>query len=397
MIFTTRDDKKGDATLKALKNHQSNHRAIRPSLPLSNPRIFLRPENLELTSLRSVKALSQRLLRSAIPRLDAIILNAGLGGFVAINWPLAIWTCASDLVEAATWPTYKLSATGLITQPQLPPSSTVDYRDEEPVLGEIFCANVFGHYMLAHLLMPLLRACPQNKPGRIIWLSSIEGQVHHFNKDDFQALESRNAYEHTKRMTDVMALTSSDQPATAKPIQSFLELRTEDRRFDGNQVHSKPTIHVSHPGVCATSIVPLPWIMHLLMILATYTARFIGSPWHTVFAYTGATAPVWLALAAPDEIAEREKDGPAKWGSAVTRLGKESVQRTDVPGWGLNGDGEKVDWWQMGRGWGRKRGAKDATREDVEQFVEEGASVWRELERLRGEWEGRIDRFENGE
>lgn len=135
------------------------------------------------------------------------------------------------------------------------------------------------------------------------------------------------------------------------------------------------------------------------MLITVYTARFIGSPWHTISAYTGAIAPVWLALADTDEIAEREKTGPAKWGSAVTRLGKESVQRTDVPGWGLSGDGEQVEWWQLGPwwlgGWGRKRGAKDATREDVEEFVEQGPLVWTELERLRREWVGRIERFED--
>ncbi len=129
-----------------------------------------------------------------------------------------------------------------------------------------------------------------------------------------------------------------------------------------------------------------------------YIARLIGSPWHTISAYVGATAPVWLALADPGEIYEKEKAGPAKWGSAVTRWGKAGVQRTDVPGWGLNGDGGVVEWWQTGLGWlggwGRKRGARDATREDVERFVEEGQLVWRELERLREMWEGRIDEYE---
>lgn len=77
------------------------------------------------------------------------------------------------------------------------------------------------------------------------------------------------------------------------------------------------------------------------------------------------------------------------------------MQRTDVPGWGLSGDGGAVDWWQAGwgwlGGWGRKRGARDATSEDVEAFVEEGQLVWRELERLREQWEGRIDEYERSE
>lgn len=118
-------------------------------------------------------------------------------------------------------------------------------------------------------------------------------------------------------------------------------------------------------------------------------------------AYTGAVAPVWLALADTREIADREKVGAAKWGSAVSRLGRESVERTDVPGWGICGDGGVVEWWYKGwrflGGGGRKRGGKDAKKEDVERFVEEGALVWRELERLRIEWEGRIKEFESGE
>jgi 3-keto steroid reductase len=197
-------------------------------------------------------------------------------------------------------------------------------------------------------------------------------------------------------MTDLMALTSTNQPATGKSVTSFLDCSTSDRRLTNNPAPSKPTMHVAHPGVCATSIISLPWILNMLMIVTFYMARLVGSPWHTVSAYTGAHAPVWLALAGPEEIAERERAGAAKWGSVVTRWGKESVQRTDVPGWGLVGDGERVEWWQVGfgwlGGWGRKRGARDATREDVEKFVEDGALVWRELERLRREWEERIER-----
>lgn len=347
-----------------------------------------------------MKALSQRLLRSAIPRLDAIILNAGVGGFVGFDLPLGLWYVVTDLVEGTTWPSFKLSATGLITQSQLP-ISAADPGDEEPVLGEVFCANIFGHYMLVHWLMPLLRACPRSRPGRIIWTSSLESQVHHFDRGDFQALESRNAYEHTKRMTDLMAITSTNQHATAESLQSFLKPSTNDRRLHDNPAPSEPTIHVAHPGVCATSIMPISWVLSQLLVLVLFIARFIGSPWHTVSAYSGASAPVWLALADPDEIAEREKGGFPKWGSAVTRWGTERVERTDVPQWGVRGDGRQVEWWHVGPGWrggwGRKRGAKDATREDVEKFVEDGAFVWRELERLRTEWEARIERFENSD
>lgn len=322
-----------------------------------------------------------------------------MGGFLAIDWPRAIWSVITDLVQAVTWPTYKLSATGSITPPQFPPS-TPSSPEKESVLAEVFCANVFGHYMLTHQLMPLLRACPHHTPARIIWLTSVEGQIHHFNRDDLQGLESPDAYEHSKRMTDLLALTAANQPATAKSIQSFIECDTTDKRLIDHSPASIsiPTIHLAQPGICATSIVPLPWLLHLLMLAAMYLARLIGSPWHVVSAYHGGIAPVWLALGPRDEIARREEAGAVKWGSAVSRSGRATVQKTDVPGWGLCGDAGKVEWWHRGPGWlggwGRKRGATDATREEVEGFVEDGALVWRRLEGLRREWEGRIERFE---
>jgi 3-keto steroid reductase len=404
LIFTTRNDGKGNTTLVALKRYISKHRLVRPRLPLSKPQILLRPENLELTSLQSVRELSERLRRSAIPKLDAIILNAGVGGQLSIDWPRAIWSMTTDFVQSLTWPRYKISAKGLLAPPQLPSSTIARPYDEEPVLGQLFCANLFGHYVLAHRFMPLLRACPASRPGRVIWLSSLEGEMHDFDKNDFQGLESSNAYEQTKRMTTLMALTSTNLPATARSVQSFYSLSDEpgDRRL-ATAINSptKPQIHAAHPGICVTSIVPLPWILQLLTILSFYIARLIGSPWHTVSPYVGAAAPVWLALAGTEEIADRERSGPALWGSAVTRSGGRGVpQRTDVPGWGLCGDGRKFEWWQGGAGWlggwGRKRGVVDASVEDVERFIEDGAVVWRELERLRIGWEERMDRAEGG-
>ena len=72
-------------------------------------------------------------------------------------------------------------------------------------------------------------------------------------------------------------------------------------------------------------------------------------------------------------IKERER---AKWSSATDRWGSTRAEKTDVQGWGLDGSGAPIDWWAKS-GLGRMRGAKDATREDVESFVEEGARVWR--------------------
>ncbi len=395
LIFTTRSTQKGEDTLEILQNHLKTFGTSFVAERFTK-RVHLRPENVELTELLSVRALCRRLLQSKIPRLDAVILNAGIGGWSGINWPLAVWQCTVDLVQGVTWPSFKISIVGQVTKPQLPAAGG-GQKLPEPALGEVFCANVFGHYMLAHGLMPLLRSCDPQSPGRIIWISSIEVSKPDFNPDDLQGFNADPIYGHTKRLIDIIALTAEDQSATARAVDAYLDAEPKTRH--GPSSGFKPTIHVAQPGICATPIVPLPLILQWAMVLSCLIARWIGSPWHTISVRSAANAPVWLALASQDEIKEKETvskggHGRVKWGSATNRGGTDMIMKTDVQGWGVDGSGSPVEWWNKGD-WGRMRGAKDATREDVETFVEEGAKVWREMEQLREEWDKRIDEYES--
>ena len=43
---------------------------------------------------------------------------------------------------------------------------------------------------------------------------------------------------------------------------------------------------------------------------------------------------------------------------------------------------------------GRAKGARDATKEDVESFVGQGAEVWRVMEEMRLEWEQRLEEWD---
>jgi 3-keto steroid reductase len=394
LIFTTRDAEKGSDTLETLEKHLSTYGTSFVAKRFTK-RIHLRPENVELTNLLSVRALYRHLLRSNIPKLDAIILNAGIGGWSGINWSKAVYQVLTDLISSVTWPEFKLSPVGRLTKPQLaPPGGTQDAS--EPPLGEVFCANVFGHYMLAHGLMPLLRSCDTQSPGKIIWISSVEVSGKDFNPDDLQGLTSDNAYGQSKRLTDLMALTAADQPATAKMVDLYCETQHKEGANGPFSGSSKPSIYVTHPGICATSIVPLLLPLYLAMLLAFYLARWAGSPWHSITVETGACAPVWLALSPEDDAAGIVGDKGlrrAKWGSATDRWGSPRAVETEVEGWGLDGSGTPIEWWGDGS-WGRMRGAKDATREDVENFVEEGALVWRQMEQLRVEWEAILDEHE---
>ena len=333
---------------------------------------------------------------------------------------MAIKETLTDFFTSLTYPSYKLSKTGETTATQTG-SMNRDVEGgngekDEPPLGQVFTSNVFGHYLLSHQLITLLSASPDQ--GRIVFISSIEPLASHFNSVDIQGLASSKAYESSKRLTDIMVLTST-LPSTKPFVQRFLtsspttpsqsislldndpsgstrgstpdtpplriSLSDNEYRLPTNP---EPKIYVSHPGICATSIVTLSLIPFYLRILAFYIARWLGSPWHTVSAYKGACAPVWLALADQIELEDIEQtEGKGKWGSVCDRMGRERVMRTVVEGWGLGG---RMGEGNVGNRIGSRKGIREVTREDREGFEELGRECWREMEGLRVAWEERL-------
>ena len=348
---------------------------------------------MDLTSLRSVRALSQKLAES-IPRIDAIILNAGIGGFEGVNWPLAFWQMATDFISAVTYPKFKIASKGLLTAPQLSQDNQITTGTEEP-LGKVFCANVFGHYCLAHNLASLLSCHKSQAPerGRIIWVGTVEASATYFNLEDIQAFQS-SAYESSKRLIEILALTAA-LPSTNPWVDRFLappqnltlsadgKDRTQ-RNFQETDV-VRPSLYVAHPGICNTNILPIHPIMFFFQVLAVYMARLLGSVWHPITAYKGACAIVWLALTPQSQLdAIEEAEGAAKWGSSTDILGRDKVMRTEVDGWGFGGVvGEEVGKWERGR----RKGAIDVTEEQRFEFEALGRRCWKEMEDLREYWE----------
>ena len=323
---------------------------------------------------------------------------------------------ATDLISAVTWPPFKIGSVGEITAPQrVSIDSVKDARglsDTAPALGQVFTSNIFGHYILCHLLVPLLRASPDQ--GRIVFVSSIETTPSHFNINDIQGLKSDKSYESSKRLTDILVLTSS-LPCTKPFIHRFLSTPTptsshtvrspsEGRNLETGAPSSgivladneyqpsssmSPKIYLCHPGVCATSIVPLPLILTYAMMLGFLIARWLGSPWHTLTAYKGACAPVWLTLTDQEELEDMEqKDGKAKWGSCTDRAGYERVMRTVVEGWGLGG---RMGEEKLAKRKGTRPGTLEITKEDREDFEQLGRDCWSQMETLRLEWEARME------
>jgi 3-keto steroid reductase len=344
------------------------------------------PESVDLGNLLSVRALSRQLLQK-YPKLDAIVLNAGLGGWSGIDWPAAIWGVCTDLVQQVTWPTYKVAPVGVLTERQT-------QEKEEPPLGSVFCANVFGHYMLAHNVVPLLKRARTNGPGRVVWVTSIEATVKFFNVNDIQGLRTRTPYESSKALTDILALTSNLPSAAPWAVDSFMRDGS-----DSADSADTPTMFLSHPGICATTIIPLALPLIWAMVLAFWAARMLGSPWHTMSTYLGASSPVFLALAskaaldAAEEPYHQAGGGRVKWGSSADRLGVGSVICTETEGWGYGGVvGTPV--LEADRTRRRKRGAVDLTIEEKEKFEELGRQSWKQMEELRIQWDAILDRAE---
>lgn len=342
-----------------------------------------------------------------IPRLDVVVLSAGIGGWLGVDWIPAIKQVLLDTVEAVTWPKFKLANTGAVLKPQssFPDPKTGEAAasssdQKEPALGEVFCSNVFGHYILAHELMPLLSrpaSSGSQVGGKIIWVSSIEALTEHLSLDDMQALKSGTPYEDSKRLIDVLSLTS-ELPSVgriAAPYFDSANTVTATKAAAGKQQPAKgasslvkPKIYVTQPGIFASEIMPLPFFLVVIYKWLFLIVRWIGSPWHTIEPVKAAVAPVWLALTDTDELEDMEAHGmhKAKWGSATNTSGDERVMKTEVPGWGWDGsvggenDGEKRK--------GRKRDAVDLTQEAKEDFEILGVKIWTRMEELRRDWEG---------
>jgi len=150
-------------------------------------------------------------------------------------------------------------------------------------------------------------------------------------------------------------------------------------------------MYVTHPGILATSIAAVFWLLEPFMVGFFYLARWLGSPWHTVTPYKAAVSPCFCVLAPSSQLEDLEaRDGKGKWGSAINPTGDERVARTETEGWGWSGKVEDVPVGSVTGKHGRWRGMKVTGKEEREEFEVTGQAAWREMETLRKEWEARL-------
>jgi 3-keto steroid reductase len=462
IIVTTRNLRKSRDTIEALQAYTkqaidlSSRKGSQESLLHEDhaSRIHILSVELDLCDLRSIFGAADKLVNGLlvnpaengiskesgpvrIPRLDSVIFNAGFGGWNGIVWPTLIAQFLKQgLVTLVTWPAFMRDIPGLKVDPlksvRPKPIHSQPYKGltaapETETLGEVFCANVFGHYVFAHAILPLMRR-PQGSKipmGRFIWESTLEGVQDSLDLDDFQSLTNKPAYEGTKRLVDFLALTP-DLPAVRPYSDAFFEVdaaipptelngsnttteratptrrstrqqsQREEKAKDNSRAEEvnseRPPFYLTHPGIMATGLFPLGAFLFFWYPIVLQWARWLGSPWHPITSYKGAIAPAYVALASQAEL-DQENMQRLKLGSATDWSGNEMVKKTEVDGWGWEGKLEDREALArdpatrvLRRLVGRHPKSRDLTQESLEEFEGTAAKCWKEMERLRVEW-----------
>ncbi|KAM0426779.1 hypothetical protein ACHAPT_008095 [Fusarium lateritium] len=411
LIPTTRSKSKSLQTIRSLRSYAQ--RAAQTSAALRSrvgdsyrwedtvARVHVLSLQLDLCDLRGVYAFAEELVHRPvsnpeglegeylrdvrIPRIDTAVFNAAYGGWSGVNYPMAIWVILTQgLVQSVTWPTFKMALPTCIL------NERPEYNlPEKPLLGEVFTACVFGHYILAHQLLPLLsRRSESEAPGRIVWSSSLEAVRNVFDISDFQCFNGDGPYESAKRLTDVLSLTATLPSASIYSNRFF----TPDDPEEAREKPVRPRMYLTHPGIVASTLFPVPWFLMWAYELALVISRWLGSPWHTVDSYSGAKSPAWIALQEQSTLDELDAE-KIKWGSSSNRHLQVEVKKTEVEGWGWEGKVEDAEALQQDTALGvfkktigRKRGAIDVTKEGIIEFEEQGVETWKKMEELRGTW-----------
>lgn len=195
-------------------------------------------------------------LRKKFLHIDYLFINAAQGCYDGIDWIKACKCICTNLLDAVTYPTYKIQAVG---------------RQSKDGLGLVFHGNVFGPYYFIHRIKSLLSG-----GGRIIWISSVMSKSKYLSFDDLDLLKSPEPYEGSKRLVDLLH------------TGTYKSLRAQDDIFS----------YVVHPGIFTSFsfFQYLNFLTYYGMLILFYIARFLGSVIHNISGYTAANAPVAAAL-----------------------------------------------------------------------------------------------------
>lgn len=241
-------------------------------------------------------------LRKKFSHIDYLFINAAQGCYNGIDWVKAFKCICSNLLDAVTYPTYKIQRVGATSKDGM---------------GLIFQGNVFGPYYFIHRIRTLLSG-----GGKIIWISSIMSEPKYLSFNDLGLLKTDVPYEGSKRLVDLL---HSGTHAKLKAQDAILS-------------------YVVHPGIFTSFsfFQYLNFLTYYGMLLLFYIARFLGSKVHNISGYIAANAPVTAAL--NDDLPQEVKHASLSDRFGQEYLGQSLIDTTgaeDVVNY-LNG---LVDEW----------------------------------------------------
>lgn len=221
-------------------------------------------------------------LQKKFAHIDYIFVNAAQGCYSGIDWLAACKCIASNLLDAVTFPTYKIQRVGV---------------KSDDGMGLIFQGNAFGPYYFMHRIRPLLAG-----GGRIVWISSVMSGAKYLSFNDLQLLRSHEPYEGSKRLVDLI------HTGTHAALKKNHDIRS----------------YVVHPGIFTSFsfFQYLNFVTYYGMMFLFYIARFLGSTIHNILGYTAANAPVCVAL--------QDRRQEMKLASSCDRWGREFIDTLEI-------------------------------------------------------------------
>ncbi|KAI0274345.1 hypothetical protein BGY98DRAFT_920852 [Russula aff. rugulosa BPL654] len=273
---------------------------------------------LDLASVQSTLSFADEVAR-IYPYISHLICNAGVAPFVGISWSLLLRQLWRDMVDLnllrfVVYPTYTIQRKGFMS---------------DDGLGWTWQCNVFGHYILCRALEAKL-AASRTGPGRVVWMSSYMAEVHTYDADDWQLVNSSDPYEGTKFHMDLIRAELSRRAGPSSQVRHFT---------------------VDPGGVNTTISAALDkGLMTYIKIFLLYIVRSVVRQFHSnITPWNGASAAVyvclaplafipafWSAAGVPIAQGEKEQNGdalPLCLHSVTDRRGRNSVAVTPFYAW----------------------------------------------------------------
>lgn len=221
-------------------------------------------------------------LNKKFGRIDYVFINAAQGVYSGIDWIGACKSIINNLLDAVTFPTYKVQRIGV---------------KSADGMGLVFQGNVFGPYYFIHKITPLLKG-----GGRVIWISSVMSEPKYLSFNDLQLIKSPEPYEGSKRLMDLVHVGVFEKWKKQNGILSY----------------------VVHPGIFTSFsfFEYLNFLTYYGMMVLFYIARWSGSTIHNISGYKAANAPVAAALG--------NRLQGKKIASSTKRTGKEYLEENEI-------------------------------------------------------------------